>query len=167
MPCAVRPGFYRLVSLIIILFLAKAAWAQENERNFISPDEAFDSLYEYAEVKYYRERKYKSPEAHEPGYNFGTEINKLPDPEFPFYLLKFSVTKDVERQPWIYVSKDIFSKLYYIDAYTGKICPEKEANERIIALKKTQEDLRAIEEDFLKDKKQLESKSNTKKKIKK
>lgn len=141
----IRGLFFSCVFLYII-FINLICAAEE----FISPEKAFESLSDYPEIKSL-ELKYHCEKFQCVGHGFGTSVQRWPEKDYPFYVLRFDVTQDVEKEPGFYLAKEIFAGLFYIDAYTAKVYPENITQE-IISEKKVAEETRNIEKSVLIDK---------------
>lgn len=133
--------------IYIYIFFIGAAGAKEN---FISPEKALESLFDFSEIKSL-EFKYHCEKFQCAGYGFGTSVERWPEKDYPFYILRFDVTQDVEKEPGIYLAKEIYAKSFYIDAYTSKVYPE-DITQEIIAEKKAGAQAINVEKSVLIDK---------------
>ncbi len=138
------------IGIFVYLISLGEAFSEEKKIEFISPEKAFESLSEFSEIKSL-ERKYRCEKFQCVGHGFGTSVVRWPEKNFPFYVLRFDVTEDVEKTPGIYLAKEIYAGLFYIDAYTAEVYPQ-EIEQEIISEKRTEEGIRNIEESVLTDK---------------
>lgn len=120
------------------------------KEEFISPEKAFEGLFEFPEIKSLAV-KHRCEKFQCAGYGFGTSVLRRPEKDYPFYILRFEVTQDVEKEPGIYLAKEIFGKVFYIDAYTAKVYLE-DITQETISEKRTAEGARDIEKSVLMDK---------------
>lgn len=119
-----------LLAGIILLCVALTSYAEVSlEAKFISSEEASEAVGDLAEVKNLRE-KY-----HLKGYSFGMGVSSWPEEENPFYVIEISVDKEYEKAPKVYEAKQVFSKYFYVDAYSGKVVSQEEVEERVRAIK--------------------------------
>lgn len=142
-----------LTGILAAIFFISIAWAQEKKENFISPEKAFEALSDSVEVKSL-ESKYACEKFQCPGYGFDVSVGRWPDKNFPFYVLDYFITKDIEKSPGFYVAQEIVFKSFYIDAYTAKVYPEDITRE-IIAQKKEDRDIRSFENTLLLEKERV------------
>lgn len=119
----------RLLLSFIFLYVAAISLVFAAEE-FISPEKAFESLSEFPEIKSLA-AKYLCEKFQCIGHGFGTSVERWPARDYPFYILRFDVTQDVEKEPGFFLAKEIYGKLFYIDAYTAKVYPEDIARELI------------------------------------
>lgn len=142
-----------LTWILAAIFFISIAWAQEKRENFISPGKAFEAISDSLEVKSL-ENKYHCEKFQCPGYGFDISVERWPNKYFSFYVLYFSITKDVEKSPGFYVAEEIVSKSFYIDAYTAKVYSEDITRE-IIAQKKEDRDIHSFENTLLLEKERV------------
>ncbi len=119
-----------LLAGIILLCITLTSYAEVSlEAKFISSEEASEAVGDLAEVKNLQE-KY-----HLKGYGFGMGVSSWPEEENPFYVIKVSADKEYEKAPKVYEAKQVFSKFFYVDAYSGKVVSQEEVEERVRAIK--------------------------------
>lgn len=141
-----KGGLFLSFIFVYIIFIGTVG-AKEN---FISPEKALESLSDFPEIKSL-ELKYHCEKFQCVGYGFGTSVQRWPEKDYPFYILRFDVTQDVEKEPGIYLAKEIYAGLFYIDAYTAKVYPE-DITQEIIAEKKAAAEAINVEKSVLIDK---------------
>jgi hypothetical protein len=141
-----KGGLFLSLVFVYIIFIG-GVFAKEN---FISPEKALESLFVFSEIKSL-EYKYHCEKFQCVGYGFGTSVERWPEKDYPFYILRFDVTQDVEIEPGIYLAKEIYAGLFYIDAYTAKVYPE-DITQEIIAEKKADAEAINVEKSVLIDK---------------
>lgn len=138
------------IGIFVFLISLSKTFSEGGKTEFISPEKAFESLSEFSEIKSL-EIKYRCEKFQCLGHGFGTSVVRWPEKNFPFYVLRFDVTEDVEKTPGLYIAKEIYAGLFYIDAYTAEIYPQK-IEQEIINEKKTEEGILNIEKSLLTDK---------------
>ncbi len=139
-------GLFVSFIFFYIVFIISVCSAEE----FISPEKAFESLSGFPEIKFLAV-KYLCDNFECAGHGFGTSVERWPEKDYPFYVLRYDITEDVEKEPGLYLAKEIYAKLFYIDAYTAKVYPGDITQETILE-KKAAAKARDIEKSILVDK---------------
>lgn len=106
--------------------------SDKEKTNFISSEKASEILLDYPEVKAIQE-KFRCERHQCVGRGFGSGISRFPKKDYPFYVMHFNVTQEIEKSAGVYESREIFSKLFYIDAYTEEVYSQEAVQQRIAA----------------------------------
>jgi HEAT repeat protein len=121
-----RKKFYALLIITVAVcsvFLV-SVFAQAKKKNFITYEEAYAICYKH-ELEAL-EKKYRDL-----GLGHAIGSKEWPKPTEPFYVFYFEATKCVNSSAHHCVQTPIDTQLFYIDAYTGEVVSQKEAQRRI------------------------------------